>query len=231
MQQKVAYNNRKCEAALIESTLQACALHIMSCLQVNCSAVQHTNKDWCCDCASGRSHSTKSSLLLKKGSPCVLSPACPGWKRVRENSSPKPRGPPGPKEIRLCHPAWLLSLLSIEVLSWSRAPAASAHPQCNPFSSPKKAYRHTFGILQLMAGVLKLCQFYFCKNRHLQALGQQLWLCWCRVVRAKSGEQGASCSEDVPRGLQANPAWLCWGARICTGLKESEGRGFIRWDG
>lgn len=44
--------------------------------------------------------------------------------------------PPGPQGLRVCPPAWLSSLLSMDVSSWSRATAVSAHLKCNPFSAP-----------------------------------------------------------------------------------------------
>lgn len=72
-----------------------------------------------------------------------------------------------------------------------------------------------------MAGVLKLCQFCFCKNRHLQALGQQHWQCWCRVIRAKS--EAANREHPVvricPGDWRQTQQCLCWGLGICIGLR------------
>lgn len=115
-------------------------------LQVNCSSVQYINKDWCCDCASGRAHSTMSFLLLKKISLWTPSPACSWRQCVWENGFLQ-------NQVALLDSRswgsvtlrWLFSLLPTNVPSWSRVTAMSPHLECAPFSALRKAYRQLLG--------------------------------------------------------------------------------------
>lgn len=237
MQQKVACNNRKCEAALIESTLQACALHIMSCLQVNCSSVLYINKDWCCDCASGRAHSTTSFLLLKKDSPCVLSPACPGWKSVWEKSSPQKQCPSWTQGLRLCHPA-VAELPPVSgCVELQQGYCSICSSQMQSLLSPRKAYRQIFGNCSSWLVFWNSASFAFVKTgtyrrwdsstgtADAEWLEQTLRLGTGSILRSECAQRTAGKPSRGSAEGRSMPG------SEDGGLKESEGREFIKWHG